>query len=158
MTRILPALSLAFLLLPGVAFAADRYSEIADKLKLDDTQRAKVEEILHNARVARAESGAKLKTAKLELKRALGADAIDEKAVRKAASDVNAASAALVDGRVQQVIAVRKVLSPSQWEELEKIWDDDGGEGRRGGRMGRAGGQRGEAGGDEGEDAERGRK
>jgi Spy/CpxP family protein refolding chaperone len=148
MTRILHALSFLLFFAPGLAFAADRYGEIADKLKLEPAQRTQVEDIMYKAKVARTEAGSKLKRAKLEMKHALGADTLDEKAVRKAAADVNAASAALVESRVQQVIAIRKVLSPSQWKDLEQIWDEDGGERRRGGR--RRGGGRDGAEGEEG--------
>lgn len=114
-----------------------RFPEIVAQLGLSAEQQAKVEEIIYQSKTARVDVRARLDKAKLELRHALGAETLDEKAVRKATDNLNAATAGLVQNRVDQVIALRKVLTAAQFEQLEGMWK--GGHGEGGGR-----GERGE--------------
>lgn len=123
-------LSLALLAPAGVAHAGDdHYAELVTRLGLSADQQARVEEIIYQSKGSRLEIRARLEKARLDLKHHLGADTLDEKAVRRATEDLNAASAALVQNRVDQVIALRKVLDPAQFSQLEALWQ--GGRGDR---------------------------
>lgn len=124
-------LALALSLFAPVAHAGDRMDEIADELGLDATQRAAVEEIVYSSQRARVDARAKLKRAELDLKHALGAATLDEKAVRTATDAVAAATAELVRNKVDRIVAIRKQLTPAQWEELKQLWLDDDRRGRR---------------------------
>ncbi len=118
---------------PAVA-GEGRYAEVVAQLGLSAEQQTRVEEIIYQSKTARVDIRARLDKAKLELRHTLGADTLDEKAVRKATENLNAATAGLVQNRVDQVIALRKVLTAAQFEQLETMW-----KGGRGGERGERG-------------------
>ena len=125
-------LSLGLLVTLGVAtpsFARDRASdegvrfiEIADQLDLSPTQRTALEEVVYRSKSARVDIRARLTKGELDLKHALVSGALDEKAVRAASETVSAATADLIHNRVDQIVAIRKQLTPDQWDKLKTLW------------------------------------
>ena len=104
---------------------AGKYASLADELELTAAERAKVEDIVYQYRIHQTEHKATLKKAKLELRHALGAEALDEKAIAGSVDAVNVATAHLVKARVDQIIALRKTLTPTQWTELKARWAEE---------------------------------
>lgn len=132
MPRFLLVLLLA-LTTAAPAFAGEgksgRLAEIADALELDDAHRAAVEDIVYKSEVAKVDAKARLKKSEIELKRALAAETLDEKAIRTATDGVASATAELIRIRVDRIVAIRRQLTAAQWSELKQIWkserDDD---------------------------------
>lgn len=126
------SLLLAPLLALGLALATPahagddgRFEEIAAEVGLSAAQRTAVSDILYKARQARIDIKARLDRAELDLRHALTAPTLDEKAVRTALDAVSAATAELQRNRVEQIVAIRKQLSPEQWEKLKTVWHDE---------------------------------
>lgn len=119
------ALLLTFLL-PFASAGDNRYAEIAESLGLTAEERVKVEEIVYQSRLARTDAKAKLDRARIELRHVLAAPTLDEKAVNKAVDTINAATAETVRVRVSQIVALRKALTPAQWEKLKLEWQEEG--------------------------------
>lgn len=117
------------LLTASPAFAGDRLAEIADALELDASHRAAVEDIVYKSEVAKVDAKARLKKSEIELKRALAAETLDEKAIKSATEGVATATAELIRIRVDRIVAIRRQLTAAQWAELKEIWksekDDD---------------------------------
>lgn len=118
------ALLAAAVLLAPAALAGDGLAELAEKLQLTDAQRDQITEVLYQSRSARIEIKARSEKAKLELKHALGGDTLDEKAVQRALDAYNAAQADLARNRVNQILAIRKQLTPEQWAQLKDEWSE----------------------------------
>ena len=120
---------------PGPASEDDRmmrhWSEIADKLALDDKQRDSVEKLYFDNRSARIDIGAREEKARLELERLMRDPASDEKSIMKAFDAQVAAENELRKNRLSLHLGLRKVLKPEQWEELISMREQ-----RRGGRQG----------------------
>ena len=55
----------------------------------------------------------------------LGAATLDEKLVRSSTEAVAQATSELIRNRVDRIVAIRKQLSPAQWEQLKAIWQED---------------------------------
>ncbi len=106
------------------ARAGDDFEEIAGTLGLTADQKADVAEIVYETRTERIAIKARGAAARLELKHLLAAPTVDERAVMKALDALNAASAESRKNRVEQILEIRKVLSPDQWTQLSAIWDD----------------------------------
>lgn len=118
------ALFAAALLLAPAALAGEGLAELAEKLRLTDAQREQITEVIYQSRSARIEIKARAEKARLELKHALGGDTLDEKAVRQALEAYNAAQADLARNRVDQILAIRKQLTPEQWAQLKDEWSE----------------------------------
>ena len=117
-------LSLGLLTAPAHAGEASKFQEIASELNLNATQKASVEDILYKSRAARIEIKSRLQRGELDLKHALAAPTLDEKAVATATDAVSRATTDLVKNRVDQIVSIRKQLNPDQWEKLKVIWED----------------------------------
>ncbi|MDP2308077.1 MAG: periplasmic heavy metal sensor [Pseudomonadota bacterium] len=103
------------------ALASGRFEAIAEQLKLSATQRASVSDAVYQANAAKIDIEARSEKGRLEVKHLLAAATLDEKAVLKATDTLSAAEADLRKNRVQLVIAVRKALTPEQWQALVAI-------------------------------------
>lgn len=99
-----------------------RFIEIADQLALTPPQRTALEDVVYRSTSSRVDVRARLAKGELDLKHALVAATLDEKAVRTAAEAVSTATADLVRNRVDQILAIRKQLSPEQWDKLKVLW------------------------------------
>ncbi|MBM4391964.1 MAG: periplasmic heavy metal sensor [Deltaproteobacteria bacterium] len=123
---------------PGLASEDDRmmrhWSEIADKLGLDDKQRDDVEKLYFDNKSARIDSAARAEKARLELERLMRDPASEEKAIMKAFDAQVAAENELRENRLMLHLGLRKVLKPEQWEQLISMREE-----RRGGRQGARG-------------------
>lgn len=132
-------LSLGLLLTLGAAtptFARDRagdegsrFIEIADQLALSPTQRTALEDVVYRSKSARVDIRARLTKGELDLKHALVSGTLDEKVVRTASDTVSAATADLIRNRVDQIVAIRKQLTPEQWDKLKTLWAQRGKDG-----------------------------
>lgn len=121
-----PLLALG-LALAAPAHAGDdaRFEEIAAEVGLSAAQKTTVSDILYKSRQARIDIKARLERAELDLRHALTAPTLDEKAVRTALDAVSAATAELQRNRVEQIVAIRKALSPEQREKLKAVWHEE---------------------------------
>lgn len=122
-------LGLALLTPIGLAHASPpAYDEIVGQLGLSPDQKTKVEDIIYTSKSARADIQARLERARLDLRHSLSAPTLDERAVNRASEALADATGALIHNRVEQAMALRKVLSVEQFDALEGMW-----RGRRGG-------------------------
>lgn len=126
-TRLLPFLLCFGLAVPfvPVAHAGDRFDEIAGTLGLSATQKTQVADIVYQSKEKRIAIKARSASARLQLEHLLTQATVDERAVMKALDEVNAASADLRRNRIEQILAIRKVLSPEQWSQLSGLWKDN---------------------------------
>ena len=109
-------------LLAPVAQAAPSFPEVASQLGLSSAQTSVVQEIVYRSDLERVEIRARRDRAELQLRQLLAAPTVDEAAVRAALLALNSAEADLRSNRVELVIALRKNLSPAQWEALRSLW------------------------------------
>lgn len=126
-TRLLPfflCLGLAVPFVP-VAYAGDRFDEIAGTLGLTAAQKTEVADIVYQSKEKRIAIKARSASARLQLEHLLTQTTVDERAVMKALDEVNTASADLRRNRIEQILAIRKVLSPEQWSQLAGLWKDN---------------------------------
>ncbi len=112
------------------------WSEIADKLALDEAQRTSVEKLYFDSRTARVDISAREEKARLELERLMMDPASDEKSILKAFDTQSAAEADLRKNRLMLHLGLRKVLTPDQWKQLASMRDErrEGRDARRGRR------------------------
>ena len=135
------ALTLIGLAVPSAASAHEGREAMAQELGLTDAQRTQVEEIEFQARTGRIALEAQLETARAQLHHALTAATLDDAALAKAMDAANAAQAAIRKSRVDQVVALRKVLTADQWARAAEMMAqrgerDDDQEGPDGGERG----------------------
>lgn len=125
-TRLLPFLLCFGLAIPFVpaAHAGDRFDEIAGTLGLTAAQKTEVADTVYQSKEKRIAIKASGASARLRLEHLLTQTTVDERAVMKALDEVNTASADLRRNRIEQILAIRKVLSPEQWSQLSGLWKD----------------------------------
>jgi len=121
---LLVVLALALPFAPPAHAGAGELREVARELGLSADQLTKVTQIVYQSKSARITAKAALERARLDLRHALAAEPMDEKAIRKAVADLNTATAGLVENRVNEVIELRRVLTPDQYGRLAEIWGD----------------------------------
>lgn len=106
------------------AHAGERFDDMATSLGLTADQKEQVSTIVYEAREKRIAIKARGAAAKLELEHLMASTTVDERAILKALDAVNAASADMRRNRVDQALAMRKVLSPEQWSALAAMWSE----------------------------------
>jgi Spy/CpxP family protein refolding chaperone len=120
-------LGLAFHAAPALAHEHDDDGdEMAEKLDFTPAQQAQMDELDFRAKAARIAIKAREETAELELRHAMRAATIDEKAVAKALDALNIAESELRKSKVDEMLAVRKLLTPDQATKLVAMWHDEG--------------------------------
>jgi Spy/CpxP family protein refolding chaperone len=105
--------------------AEARFEEVAAQVGLTAPQKQAIVEILYKSRLARIDVKARLDRAELDLRHALSAATLDEKAVKTALDAVTTATADLQRNRVDQIVAIRRQLNGEQWEKLKIVWRED---------------------------------
>jgi predicted transposase len=100
------------------------FDEIAAKLGLSEEQKSKVSDIVYASRSAKVDIDGRAEKAKIELKRLMMADPIDEKAVMKALDTLNAAEGDLRKNKIQLMLSIRKELTADQWKQLVAMRKD----------------------------------
>lgn len=103
------------------ALGSGRFEAIAQQLQLSPAQRTTVSDAVFAANAAKIDIEARADKARLEVRHLLGAATVDEKAILKATDALSSAEGDLRRNRVQLVIAVRKALTPEQWQGLVAI-------------------------------------
>ena len=111
--------------------------QMVGMLGLTDVQRTQVDDILYHSRSARIAIEARKDLAELDLHHAMMAATLDEKAISKALDTLNTAKAELGRNRVDQMVAIRKLLTPDQWAKAAAMMREHGDEGDAGARGGR---------------------
>lgn len=107
------------------------YAAIAEKLGLSADQKTKVQNLVYTHKKAAIDAKAKLAKARLDLRQALVADSLDEKAVDKALTAVGDATAELQREKVHLVVDIRKQLTADQWKALVQLRGESRRERRR---------------------------
>lgn len=110
--------------------------DLKAELGLTEAQQADLRKAREAAQKDRILKKAAARVASMELKALLRADKVDEKAVAAKLAEVQAARGALVKVRVDQALAMKRILTPEQQKKVQSM------RGARGHRMGR-GAQRG---------------
>lgn len=110
--------------------------DLKAELGLTEVQQADLRKAGEAAQKDRILKSAAARVASMELKALLRADKVDEKAVAAKLAEVQAARGALVKVRVDQALAMKRILTPEQQKKVQSM------RGARGHRMGR-GAQRG---------------
>ncbi len=103
------------------ALASGRFAEVADRLGLDAGQRTKVSDAVYAANTSKADIDARVEKARLEVRHLLGAETPDDKGVLRAVDALSVAEGDVRRNRVQLVLAIRKVLTPAQWQQLSSV-------------------------------------
>jgi Spy/CpxP family protein refolding chaperone len=126
--------------LAGVAFAAPpeggrgdgprgwSRESFQEKLGLTDAQLAEVKKLRAEQKKKQIRTQADIRIAHMELRELLGAEKVDEKAVRAKAKEVAALREAAATDRVEGMLALRRVVTAEQAKHLMKMHH-----GRRGG-------------------------
>lgn len=104
----------------------DRCEEMASKLDLSDAQRSQLDELRYRSQSARIAIEARAQTAELDLHHAMMAATVDEKAISKALDALNTAQGELKRNHVDQMMAMRKLLTPEQWAKMSAMSHDHG--------------------------------
>lgn len=130
---------------PEMEFMAN-FSEISTELGLTEDQQTKIRDLFYNSQKEAIDLRATEQRTELDLRHAMSADTIDEKAVMKALDAHLAADGALKKNRVKLMIDLRKILSTEQWKKLDAMRSQRGG-GRSGPSGGPGGGGHGPGGG-----------
>ena len=104
--------------------AADLMSNLSEaktRLKLSDAQEQHIREMVYATSKEAIDLNARLQLAELELHHLMDQDVLDEKAILKALDAQLAAQANLQRNRIKMVIALKKELTPEQWDALEVL-------------------------------------
>lgn len=104
----------------------DRCEEMASELDLSDAQRSQLDELRYRSQSARIAIQARAQTAELDLHHAMMAATVDEKAISKALDALKTAEGELKRNHVDQMLAMRKLLTPEQWAKMSAMWRDHG--------------------------------
>lgn len=123
-------LALVMVLCP--AQAGPRFHDVASQIGLTADQEKKADDLVYQANVARVDLRARRERAELEMRRLLSLPTVDEKAVRAALDELNAAEAELRRNRVELFLSLRKLMSQEQWAALEDQWLNRRGGGEEG--------------------------
>lgn len=127
---LLPAIGLAL----GLGFSAPAYAhdrddegdEMAENLEFTPAQRTQMDDLEYRAKAARIAIKAREETAELDLRHAMRAETADEKAVAKALDALNTAEADMRKSKVDEMLALRKLLTADQATKLAAMWRDEG--------------------------------
>lgn len=111
--------------------------DLKAELGLSDVQQADLRKAREAGQKDRILKQAAARVARMELKSLLRADKVDDKAVAAKLAEVQAAQGALLKIRVDQALAMKRILTPEQQKKLQSMRADRGGR-----RMGRAMGRR----------------
>jgi len=103
---------------------ARHFPEVAERLGLSADQKKKVEDLFYASHQARIDIKARKAKAALEVKRLMGAEKLDEKALAKAIDTLIAAEGDLRRNQMGLLIEIRKVLTPAQWEQLAAMREE----------------------------------
>lgn len=117
---------------PGAMAGMHRRRDLKAELGLTDVQQADLRKAREAGQKDRVLKQAAARVARMELKSLLRADKVDEKAVAAKLAEVQAAQGALLRIRVDQALAMKRILTPEQQQKLQSIRGD------RGHRRGRA--------------------
>jgi Spy/CpxP family protein refolding chaperone len=104
-----------------------------ESLGLTDAQQADIHKVREAAQRDRLRKSTDLKIAAMDLKSLLRADKVDEKAVATKLAEVQAARGALMKMRIDNTLAMKRILTPEQQKKMAEL---------RAHRGGRAMGQR----------------
>lgn len=112
--------------------------DIKAELGLTEVQQADLRKARETAQRERLRKSTDLKIANLDLKSLLRAEKVDEKAVMAKLAEAQAAQGALLKLRVDNALAVKRILTPEQQKKLQEIRGENG-RNRMGQRMMRRG-------------------
>ncbi len=113
----------------SIAYAGSGAQKLAAELGLSGDQKAKVSEIVSEAKIDAVDTKAKVKKARLELKQLLMTEPVDEKAAYKKLAEIDAALAELHQLKLATMLEIKAELTAEQWVkavELRERGGDDG--------------------------------
>ena len=100
--------------------------DIKAELGLTDVQQADIRKARETAQRDRLRKSTDLKIANLDLKSLLRAEKVDEKAVAAKLAEAQAAQGALLKLRVDQALAMKRILTPEQQKKFAEIRGEQG--------------------------------
>jgi Spy/CpxP family protein refolding chaperone len=101
-------------------FVAPR-ERLKEALALSDAQVASIEKLMSEQRKTAVRQRADQEIARMELEELMRADTLDEKAVDAKIRQVTELQAAALRSRVEQRVAMRKVLTPEQFQKWQQM-------------------------------------
>ena len=101
-------------------FVAPR-ERLKEALGLTDAQVASIENLMSGQRKAAIRQRADQQIARMELEELMRADALDEKAIDAKIRQLTELQAAALRARVEQRVAMRKVLTPEQFQKWRQM-------------------------------------
>jgi Spy/CpxP family protein refolding chaperone len=125
---LLPALALAEP--PPLAGPPLAGKKLMHEIGLSDQQIEKVQELSLKADREQIDIRADLDKAHLDMRQLLSADKPDQKAVFAQIEKIGALEIRMKKNRIGLMLEVRKLMTPAQWEKIEKIWAEEHGKGR----------------------------
>jgi Spy/CpxP family protein refolding chaperone len=94
---------------------------LVERVQLTAEQQGKISELVYQHALSMVDLKAAVDKAELELADRVDRSEIDPARVRSAFAAFQAARAALQKERFEMLLAVRQLLSPQQWQELQRI-------------------------------------
>lgn len=107
----------------GAKPAADnenRYEAAANRLNLDAEQKEKMKALRQNQKQQMTELHASLKEKQLKLRDELNNPAATRESIAPLANDVKTILAKMVDQRIEGILAVKGILTPDQFSQLQQ--------------------------------------
>jgi Spy/CpxP family protein refolding chaperone len=101
-------------------FVAPR-ERLKEALALSDAQVASIEKLMSEQRKTAVRQRADQEIARMDLEELMRADTLDEKAVDAKIRQVTELQAAALRSRVEQRVAMRKVLTPEQFQKWQQM-------------------------------------
>ncbi len=95
--------------------------QIADKVGLSDDQKARLDAVADEAEKKRAAASAEFAEAYARYLDALSEVTVDESVIGARRREIEATGASVMAVSVDQLIAVRKTLTPEQWTTLREV-------------------------------------
>ena len=107
----------------GAKPAADnenRYEAAANRLNLNAEQKEKMKAMRQNQKQQKTELRQSLKDARLKLKNELDNPAATRESITPLANNIKTILAKMVDQRIEGILAVKEILTPDQFSQLQQ--------------------------------------
>lgn len=102
--------------------SAASFHQLAEKVGLTSEQERSIQDLVYKSNLAKVDIKARRERAELMLRQLVSQSNLDEKAIRTALDELNAAEADMRRNRIELVLAIRKLINAEQWATLQDLW------------------------------------
>lgn len=102
-------------------YGGHKMPEIMGRIGLSEEQNRTILNHCDQGRYERSDIQNKIRTKRMELKYELEKKEIDRKAIDKTVQDLKDLYAEMLEHRVNQILTLRKILTPEQFEQLQSM-------------------------------------